>query len=112
MINFVLGSAGNRCLGWKACCSANGVHELLHDVCSTTMYVQRGHFLAGGEKLFTPYPSTSETMYPVLSKPGTLQSRNHVLCTPSSKLCTQYLRYHVLRSVINLTKKWNYPNNV
>jgi len=36
-----------------------------------------------------PYP------VPVLSKPGIPYFRSHVLCTSSSKLCTQYLRYDV-----------------
>jgi len=42
----------------------------------------------------------SMTMYPVLSKPGTPCFWNNVPPTPSSKLCTQYLRYCVLSSEI------------
>jgi len=47
-------------------------------------------FQPSSEELCTlhPVPSTSETMYLLLSKPGTPNFRNHVSCTPSSKPCT------------------------
>jgi len=52
----------------------------------------RSFLYCGSEKLCT--------YYPVPLEPWTPYSRNHVLCTPSSKLCTQYFRYHVLPSEI------------
>jgi len=59
-------------------------------------------FTLGSEKL-----RILETMYPVLSQPGTPYLWDHIPRTPSSKLCTLYPRNHAFPPAI-WPKKWNW----